>query len=216
MAVERTAIGNYVTIDRARRASASGRNYRPGTGCGAAGARRRRGLQHSDQGRGAARNPAPGGGPGARPDVQHRQVRDGHAVASRMDCHSRPDRPHRDVGKVRTGGRPTVFRRACRTHRRRNPRDPADGHRIDGPRACRATESPRRHRKDTRRDDDTASLHSSSTATTTITKPSTRSPATSIRSTRSARSNGPNSTASNVSSSVAGSTGSSRIRHSTR
>ena len=44
------------------------------------------------------------------------------------------DRPHRDVGEVRTGGRSAIFRLARRTHRWRDPGDPADGHRVDGPR----------------------------------------------------------------------------------
>ncbi len=100
MAVERTAIGNYVSIDRAEGASPNSRNSRPGAGCGAARARRGRGLQHGDQSPGAARNASAGGGAGAGPDVQHRQVRDGHAPASRLDRHTRPDRSHRDVGKV--------------------------------------------------------------------------------------------------------------------
>ena len=44
MAVERTAIGNYVSIDRARCASQGGRNSRLGAGCRVAGARRDRVL----------------------------------------------------------------------------------------------------------------------------------------------------------------------------
>ena len=83
MAVERTAIGNYVTIDRAEAPAADGGDRRPRSGCGAAGARRGRGLHHRDQGHGAARNPAPRRGSGRRPDVEHRQVRDGHAAAPR-------------------------------------------------------------------------------------------------------------------------------------
>ena len=50
-----------------RRASANGGSRRPGTGCGATRARRRRGVYHRDQGDGAAGNPASCGGTGAGP-----------------------------------------------------------------------------------------------------------------------------------------------------
>ena len=65
MAVERTAIGNYVNIDRsaALRQIAADRRARPGRRAARLG--RRRGVHHRHQGHGAARNPAAGGGPSA-------------------------------------------------------------------------------------------------------------------------------------------------------
>ena len=104
MAVERTAIGNYVNIDRSEALRHMADDRRTRSRRDAAGARRDRGAHHRDQGHGAARNPAPGAGTGCRAGVEHRQVRDGDAAAPRLDRDAGPHRTSRDAGGFRSPG----------------------------------------------------------------------------------------------------------------
>ena len=136
MAVERTAIGNYVIIDRAdalrRMAEVDGQEQDAAL----------RALGDVEayttaiKALGATRNPAARRGSGRGPDFEHRQVRDGHAAASSTHRNPAPHGSHRDAGGVRPGRVSALLRCPRRTHRRWNPGDPTHDHRIDDPRAA--------------------------------------------------------------------------------
>ena len=134
MAVERTAIGNYVTIDRAdalrRMAEIEGQEQDAAL----------RALGDVEAYTTAIKamvlretlRLVEGQGAGPTSSIAKYAMVTLLRRASHGD--PRPDRTHRDAGGVRSGRVPALFRRPGRTHRRGHPGDPTHGHRIDDPR----------------------------------------------------------------------------------